>query len=53
MKSDKNIVADALSRFPIKRNEDTKQESGYKNKLCQKPMTTKSSQKEFSPLIKN
>ena len=36
IKGNKNIVADILSRLTTKGNQETKQESTYKSKLCQK-----------------
>ena len=50
---DKNILADALSKFTINRNQETTQEPTYKSKLCQKLMTPNNYLKVFYLLILN
>ena len=41
IKSEKNVVADALSKFTLNGNKENTQKYTYKGKLCQKSMTPK------------
>ena len=52
IKADKNIVIDALSRFPINGNPDTPQESTYQKEKFQQSITPKNNLKVFTHQFK-